>query len=204
VGTPGLTERRDTVSGRPSRLLTALTVSLALAAPAHAASSTATDPQGDGANDNYTDLKAVKVVHRQERVRLNTRTYADSRLTDEMWHLVDTRGGPEPEFLVFTVVFDEITYPKPRVRVLRVDEWPSKKNPYRSLRDGQPVSCGPKTGLVRDHQRVLKLRLGRSCFKTGGKLPKRLRVNTFSTFEWGQIADSAPSWRKYGDWVRSD
>lgn len=190
--------------GRIPRLLTALTVTLALAAPAQAASSTATDPRGDGKNDNYTDLKKVRVVHKPKRVLLNTRTYADSRLADEMWQLVDTVGGPEPDFLVFTVVNDEITYPKPRVNVLRVDRWPSRKNPYRLLRDGQAVDCGLAEGVVRDRRTTLRLELGRGCFKTGGAFPKRLRVNTFATFEWGLVADATPGWRRYGAWVASD
>ncbi len=182
----------------------AATVALvAPAAPAVAGTSTAADPKGDGTNGNYTDLRSVKVTHTDKRVRINTKTYADSRLADEMWHLVDTGGGDEPEFLVFTVVFDEISYPKPRVRVYEVDGWPTKKDPYTLLRQDRGVDCDLHKGAVRDKQRALRLKLGRGCFKTEASFPDRLRANTFATFEWGKIADSAPGWRTYGGWVGS-
>ena len=32
-------------------------------------------------------------------------------------------------------------------------------------------------------------------------MPQRLRVSSFGTFEWGQVTDKVPGWRKYGRWV---
>jgi len=56
----------------------------------------------------------------------------------------------------------------------------------------------------RDGAKLLNVLTGRGCFKIDDDMPQRLRVNTFSAYEWGKILDSAPGWRTYGAWVTSD
>lgn len=185
-------------------VLTAATVAvscLALASPAQAQLTVTHDQQGDSARD--VDAKKVTVRHGERRVRLKTRMYRGSSLPHEMWHLVDTHGTSTPDFLVFVVVKNEVD-PAPSVGVRRIDEWPTRKDPYDTLHDGESVDCGLHFGRKRDEGKLLKVVTGRGCFRTDGSMPARLRVSTFGTFEWGRITDAVPGWRSYGRWVTAD
>lgn len=178
--------------------LTAVVACLALAAPAHGQLTVTQDPADASPRD--VDAKKVTVRHGERRVELKTRMYRGSRLPDEMWHLVDTHGTATPDFLVFAVVANEVD-PAPSVSVRRVDAWPSRKNPYRLLHNGDRVDCDLHFGRKRDRGRLLRVVTGRGCFATDGAMPGRLRVNTFGTLEWGKITDVVPGWRGYGRWT---
>ncbi|MGZ5404086.1 MAG: hypothetical protein ACXWDL_05510 [Nocardioides sp.] len=176
----------------------AAAVCCALAAPAHAQLTVTADDRGDSVRE--ADLKKVTVHHGDRRVHLTSRMYKGSRLPDEVWHLVDTRGDDTPDFLVFAVVTSEVT-DKPSVEVYAVDRWPTRKNPYRLLRSGEPVDCGLKEGRRAEGYKLLRLTLGRGCFASDDAMPDRVRVNTFQTYEWGKITDKAPRWGRYGRWT---
>jgi hypothetical protein len=179
--------------------VTALAASLALVAPAHGQLTVTDDPRE---GKKSSDIKKVTTHHNLKRVKIKTRTYAKTKLPHEMWHLVDTHGDATPDFLVFVVIKNEVD-PQPSVGVKRVDAWPKRKNPYRLLHSGEDVKCGLHKGRKRDRSKLLVVTAGRGCFKTDGAMPKRLRVSTFGTWEWGQITDVAPSWRSYGKWVKA-
>ncbi|HEX6149332.1 hypothetical protein [Nocardioides sp.] len=186
------------MKSRLTTIAAALAASLALVAPAQA-QLTVTEDAREGAS---SDIKKVTTHHNPKRVKIKTRTYGNSKLPHEMWHLVDTQGDARPDFLVFVVIKNEVD-PQPSVGVRRVDGWPKRKNPYRLLHRGEDVTCGLEKGYKRDRSRLLVVVTGRGCFKTDGEMPKRLRVSTFGTWEWGTITDVVPSWKKYGRWVKA-
>jgi hypothetical protein len=179
----------------------AIVAGLALAAPAQAQLTVTQDARGDSAKD--VDMKKVTVDHTRKRVRLKTKMYRGNGLPDEVWHVVDTQGDAVPEFIVFTVVTSEVT-DKPSVRVVRVDGWPRRRDPYDRLHDGDAVSCGLHLGRRKPAERLLTVVVGRGCLRTDGEMPQRLRVSSFGTFEWGKITDKVPAWREYGRWVTAD
>lgn len=172
---------------------------LALVAPASAQMTITHDEKGDA---GLADARKVTVHHWKKRVLIKTRMYPGKRLPEEMWHLVDTRGDRTPEFLVFSVVRSEVD-DKARAGAYRIDRWPRRANPYRVLHDGVRSDCGLHRASRADRNKLLEITLGRGCFKIGGEMPKRLRVNTFGTWEHGAITDKVPGWRKYGAWTRS-
>lgn len=179
-------------------ILTALAASLVLVAPAHGQLTVTDDPRE---GKKGSDIKKVTTHHNPKRVKIKTRVYAKTKLPHEMWHLVDTHGDRKPDFLVFVVIRNEVD-PQPAMGVQRVDTWPKRKNPYRLL-GGENVECGLQKARKRDHSKLLVVTTGRGCFKTDGAMPKRLRVSTFGTWEWGKITDIAPKWRSYGSWVKA-
>lgn len=183
---------------RCTTVLAAVATCLALAAPADAEKAVIKDKGGGG----LADISKVTVHHTERRVIVKTRVFRDKRLPDEMWHLVDTKGDRTPEFLVFSVVQSEVD-DKARAGAYRIDRWPRRKFPYAVLHDGKPSKCGLHKAKRKDHRKVLQIVLGRGCFKIDGKMPKRLRLNTFGTWEFGAITDSVPKWRKYGPWLEA-
>lgn len=188
---------------KPLALLAALASGLLLAAPAHAQLTVTKDATGDGKYGS--DIKKVTVDHTVKRVRLTTRMVDEpntrGELPHEMWHFVDTRGNRQPEFLVFVVVKNEVS-DDPSVSVVRTDDgWPPKKNPYRALFDGTEVECGLHRARVKKKGVVLRTVIGRGCLTLEGDKPRRLRVNTFGTMEWGEYTDVVKGHRTYGAWV---
>lgn len=180
--------------------LVALVATLAVVPPATAEMTITRDVADTGME--RADIKKVTLHHWKKRVKIKTRMFADSKLPDEMWHFVDTKGDRRPEFVVFSVIQSEVD-DKAYAGVHRVDEWPTRKNKYRVLRRSEDVDCGLEAARRADRRRLLVLTLGRGCFRSDGTMPERLRVNTFGTFEWGKITDAVPRWRGYGAWVEA-
>ena len=152
--------------------------------------------------DNREDFKKVAVRHGEKRVRFQSRVFDRRGLPEWVYHQVDTRGGPKPEFSVSVIVKNEVAK-RPHVTIHRVDSWLPRENPWKG--HDEEVECGLHVGDKRDKKRVLRVLTGRGCFQIDGEMPNRVRVNTFGGYiEFPGIEDPVPAWREYGSWTSAD
>lgn len=151
-------------------------------------------------------FKKVTLSHGEKQLRFRSRVFKPKGIPDWVYHQVDTRGGPRPEFVVSVIVKVDVGK-RPRVNVYRNDAWLPRENPWQDLDQDERVDCGLTVGAKLDRKRVLRVVTGRGCFRTNGEMPTRVRVNTLGGYvetpDAGtpHIYDPVPARRKHGAWT---
>lgn len=189
---PTSTTRRTTAYAATLAAVLATALAAVLLAPGVASAEvrTTTDARGDHGGGPNGDIKRVRVNHADHQLRVRTRMY--DRVYDGLSVRVDTRRadpGPELMFFANTSGF--------RAQELyRVDRF---ADGWRPGRGSSPRRCHRATYHVRwrlDPQRV-DVTVPRRCLRTGGRVPRVVRVNVDVFEEFGD-GDKAPGARRFG------